>query len=86
MKKIYKIAIYIDPHASFKIANGKFVVGLLPSVWYAIKRKLNKKYKFQEIYIDSKNINWEKDIEDIEQQKYDIIIGGFGFLKKEKNM
>ena len=72
----YKVAVFtFNPPISYKSNNKYF--STTTDIWDHIKKELNKKgFHFKETYLDYST--FDKTLEDIKKEKYDILIGALG--------
>lgn len=76
--KIYKVGILVLYPDIFYDINGN-LTGMTYIIWNYIKHKL-KNYKFKEYMID--DINWDREIDQLNKGNYDFIIGNFVITRK----
>ena len=78
--KTVRVIILVNFFESLKINNNNR--GLIIDIWKEIKKKLDNKYKIVETIRNS--LNYDKIIEEIKEEKYDLAIGGF-FIDSQRN-
>ena len=76
--KIYKVGILILYPDIFYDINGN-LTGMTYIIWNYIKNKL-KKYKFKEYIIN--DVNWDREIDQLNKGNYDFFIGNFVITRK----
>jgi len=93
LKKKIKVFIIIGSSREkitvtrIKNSEGNFIYsGFIWDIWSEIKNKLNKKYDFEIFFSTSKDNNYDIFVKQVQQGKYDLIIGSFNYSKNREKI